>query len=97
MSPHEVTTPVAIIVLKTITLLLGALITYLAYKAYRRTGAPQLQYLSAGFGIVTLGVLLAGVTDQILEAGFQLGQLVETALVALGFAVIVYSLYTGGR
>jgi hypothetical protein len=42
-------------------------------------------------------VLLAGVTDQILEAGFQLGQLVETALVALGFAVIVYSLYTGGR
>ena len=47
-----------------------------------------------GFGIVTLGTLLGGVVDQVLRAGFQLGQLVESALLALGFAVIVYSLYT---
>ncbi|MFT4923162.1 MAG: hypothetical protein ACI8XM_002387 [Haloarculaceae archaeon] len=87
----------AIIALKTITLLLGGLITYLSYRAYQRTGAPPLQYLSVGFGIVTLGVFLAGVTDQVLDAGFQLGQLIETALVAFGFAVIVYSLYAGNR
>jgi len=47
-----------------------------------------------GFGIVTLGILLGGVVDQVLRAGFQFGQLVESALLALGFAVIVYSLYT---
>ncbi len=95
MSPHETTTPIAIIALKTLTLLLGGLITLLAYRAYRRTGARPLWYLSVGFGIVTLGSLLAGVVDQVLQAGFQLGQLVESAMVALGFAVIVYSLYAG--
>ncbi len=94
MSPHQVTTPVAIVALKTITLILGGLITYLSYRAYRRTGTPSLWYLSVGFGIVTLGSLLAGVVDQVLRAGFRLGLLVESALVALGFAVIVYSLYT---
>jgi len=95
MSPHETTTPIVIIVLKTVTLLLGGLITLLAYRAYRRTGAQPLWYLSLGLGIVTLGSLLAGVVDQVLQAGFQFGQFVESALIALGFAVIVYSLYVG--
>ena len=94
MSPHVVTTPVAIIALKTLTLLLGALITYLSYRAYRRTGAPALRALSIGFGFVTLGTLLAGVLDQVLQFRIQVGLLVESALVAVGFAVIVYSLYT---
>ncbi len=97
MSPHETTTPIAIVALKTATLLLGGLITYLSYKAYRRTGAQPLRYLSVGFGIVTLGSLLAGVVDQVFRAGFRLGQLVESALIAVGFAVIVYSLYVGEK
>ncbi|WP_159899366.1 DUF7521 family protein [Salinirussus salinus] len=94
MSPHQITTPVAIVALKTLTLLLGALITYLSYKAYRRTGAPALRALSIGFGVVTLGTLLAGVLDQVLQFRIQVGLLVESALVTVGFAVIVYSLYT---
>ena len=93
MSPHLVSVPVAIVVLKTITLVLGGAITYLALKAYRRTGARPLRFLSIGFGFVTAGALLAGVIDQVLQLSFRLGQLVETALVVIGFAVIVYSLY----
>ena len=94
MSPHQVTTPVAIIALKTLTLVLGALITYLSYKAYRRTGAPALRALSVGFGVITLGTLLAGALDQVLQFRIQVGLLVESAVVTVGFAVIVYSLYT---
>ncbi len=82
-----------ILVLKTLTLVLGAVITFLSYRAYRRTGDRSLSFLSLGFGIVTFGSLLAGIVDQLLEFGFQLGQLVETSLLAAGFAVIVYSLY----
>ena len=93
MSPHDVTVPTLIIAFKVITLLLGGLITYLAYQAYRRTGARSLQLLSVGFGVVTLGVLLAGVVDQVLRFDFRVGQLVETVLITVGFAVIVYSLY----
>ena len=93
MSPHEITTPTAIIALKTITLVLGGLITYLAYKAYRRTGTDALRALAVGFGIVTLGTLLAGVVDQVIPGAFRIGLLIESALIAAGFAVIVYSLY----
>jgi hypothetical protein len=94
VSPHTVVTPPAIIALKTVTLLLGGLITYLSYKAYRRTGAEPLRALSLGFGVVTLGTLLAGALDEVLGLGFRLGLLVESALVAVGFGIIVYSLYT---
>jgi hypothetical protein len=96
MSPHGITIPTLIVALKTLTLLLGGLITYLAYKAYQRTDARSLQLLAVGFGVVTLGVLLAGVVDQFLQYDFRIGQLVETTLVTVGFAVIVYSLYAEG-
>ena len=95
MSPHELTIPSLIVALKTITLLLGALITFFAYKAYRRTQSRSLGALSLGFGIVTLGTLLAGVADQ-LFLDFQTGLLIESALIAIGFSIIVYSLYTTG-
>lgn len=93
MSPHEITMQTAIVALKTITLLLGGLITYLAFKAYRRTDSRSLLALTVGFGVVTVGSFLAGVADQVSAAGFRLGLLIESALVAVGFAVIVYSLY----
>lgn len=82
-----------IVGLKTVTLLLGGLITYFAFKAFRRTGASSLQYLTVGFGIVTLGSLVGGVVDQILTMDPQLALTVESGLTVIGFAVIVYSLY----
>jgi hypothetical protein len=96
MSPHGITVPTAIVVIKTLTLILGGAITYLAYKAYRRTGAPSLRYLSVGFGIVTLGTLLAGIIDQVLQMELQIGLLTESVLITAGFAVILYSLYATG-
>ncbi len=92
MTQH-ITIQTAIIALKTLTLILGGLITYLAYKAYRRTGAASLRVLTIGFGIVTIGSLLAGGLDQVVGSGFRIGLLVESTLVTIGFAVIVYSLY----
>jgi len=94
MSPYEITTTTLIIGLKTLTLVLGGLITYLAYRAYRRTRSRPLGALALGFATVTLGTFLAGVVDQLLGAGFLVGLLIESALIALGFLIIVYSLYT---
>ncbi len=94
MTFQEITTTTLIIGFKTLTLILGGLITYLAYKAYRRTRSRSLAALSLGFGFVTLGTFLAGVVDQLLDAGFLTGLLIESSLIALGFFIIVYSLYT---
>jgi hypothetical protein len=84
----------AVIALKTLTLLLGGVITYLSFKAYRRTGSNALRALALGFGFVTLGSLLAGVSDQVVRLDTGAVLLIESALAAVGFAVIVYSLYT---
>lgn len=94
MSPNELTITSLILGFKTITLVLGSLITFLAYKAYRRTDDNSLGLLSLGFGIVTLGTLLAGVADQLLQADFLIGLLIQSALIAAGFLVITYSLYS---
>lgn len=88
----DTTTTTIVIGLKTLSLVLGGLITYLAFKAYRRTDDRSLGMLSLGFAVVTLGVLLAGVIDQVFDE-FIVGLLIESALVAIGFLIILYSLY----
>lgn len=82
-----------VVILKTTTLILGAVITYLSYKAYRRTGSAALRSLTLGFGLVTLGALLAGIVDQVVGLQTDIALVAESGLAAAGFAVIVYSLY----
>ncbi|WP_440008294.1 DUF7521 family protein [Halomicrococcus sp. SG-WS-1] len=82
-----------VIALKTLTLALGGLITYFAFKAYRRTGSPALRSLAIGFGVVTLGAFLAGVADQALNMNRETVLVIESGLTAIGFAAIAYSLY----
>ncbi|MFB6184774.1 MAG: hypothetical protein ABEI96_09495 [Haloarculaceae archaeon] len=90
MTPHITSTVVA---LKTISLVLGGLITYFSYKAYRRTNSQPLWFLSIGFAIVTIGALLAGVVDRLLPYAPTSALLIESSTTTIGFAVIVYSLY----
>jgi len=83
----------AIVVVKTVILLLGSGITYIAYRAYRRTGVPSLRMLGIGFGIITFGALLAGIAHQILSVSLEMGILINSVLVAIGLGIIMYSLY----
>lgn len=82
----------AVTVLKTTTLVLGALITYYAFEAYRRTRSRALRALVLGFGVVTLGSLLAGLVDRVLPLGADVALVVESAFTASGFAILLYSL-----
>lgn len=94
MSPHTFTLPTSVVAFKTLTLLLGGLITYFSYRAYDRTGSPALRALAIGFGLVTTGSLLAGVTNLFIEVPVYVSLAIESGLTTAGFAVIVYSLYT---
>lgn len=87
----RITTIVA--VLKTLTLLLGGLITYHSYTAYRRTASPALRALALGFGFVTVGAFLAGVVDQLVPVDPTLALVVESIFTTVGFVIILYSLY----
>ncbi|QLD90754.1 hypothetical protein HWV07_17565 [Natronomonas salina] len=82
----------AITAVKTLILVVGGIVTYLAYSAYRRTGDPSLRLLSFGFAFVGVGVLLAGFTFELLGVSLGVGILLESLFVLLGLSIIAYSL-----
>jgi heme/copper-type cytochrome/quinol oxidase subunit 3 len=82
----------AIAVVKTLILVVGGIVTYLAFSAYRRTYDRALGFLAVGFGLIVIGVLLAGVTFELLSVALGVGILVESLFVLLGMLIIAYSL-----
>ena len=96
MSPHETAgmeVTIVLAIIKTLVLLVGSLVTYFAFKAYRRTGQQALGLLASGFGIITLGLVSAGVSYELLSVPLAVGIIIESTLVLVGFIVIAYSLY----
>lgn len=89
--------PLIVIGFKTVTVLLGGLITYFAARAALRTRATGLTYLAVGFATITVGSLIAGVADQLFGLPTNVALIFENALTAVGFAVIAYSLYVTSR
>ena len=79
---------------QTATLVFGGVITFLAVRAYRRTGSPALRALSIGIGLLTVGALVGGVLHQLFEVQLETGVVVQSVCTAAGFAFITFSLYT---
>lgn len=79
--------------MKTLNLFLGGVITYYAYRAYRRTAATPLRALAVGFGMITVGALFAGSIDRFTMLSTDVSLVVESLFTAGGFVVILYSLY----
>ncbi|MFB6236736.1 MAG: hypothetical protein ABEH81_07475 [Halopenitus sp.] len=86
-------TVTAIAAVKAVILILGCGITYIAYKAYRRSGDRSVGVLGVGFGIITVGAVISGVAYQLFSVSLTSGILVNSLFVAVGLAVIMYSLY----
>jgi len=84
---------VAIAVVKSVILLLGGGITVIAYRAYQRTGDPSLGVLGLGFGVITLGALISGAANQFFAVSLETGVLANSIFLAVGLAIIMYSLY----
>ncbi|GAA0727692.1 MULTISPECIES: DUF7521 family protein [Haloferacaceae] len=83
----------AIAIVKFVILILGGGITYIAFKAYRRTGENSLRVLGIGFGVLTLGALLTGVANQFFSVSLAYVVLINSMFVAFALAIIMYSLY----
>lgn len=88
----ELEVRIAIAVVKTLILVTGGAVTYLAYRAYRRTGDRSLRLLSYGFALVGVGVLLGGFTYELLAVSLGVGIFLESLFVLAGLSVIAYSL-----
>lgn len=79
--------------LKLIIVLLGMVLIYLALKGYRKTRRKDLIFLALGFALITAGSVAAGILFEFL--GFQLVdvEIVESAMIVLGFASLIYSIF----
>lgn len=94
MTPSvEMSATIALAVVKTLVLVVGSVITFFAYKAYRRTRERSLGMFALGFGLATLGLVLAGMSFELLGVSLMTGILLESLLMLAGFVVIAYSLY----
>jgi hypothetical protein len=85
---------VLLVAAQTATLVFGGVITFLAFRAFRRTGSPALRALAIGIGLLTAGALVGGILHQLLGVALELGVVVQSVFTAVGFAVLTYSLYT---
>lgn len=89
------TATVLLVATETVTFILGALITFLAYRAFSRRQEPALRALMLGFGLVTLGSVVGGALSYVGDVSPLVGTSLGSAVTAAGFAVILHSLYVG--
>lgn len=84
---------VTLVVAKTVVLVCGAVLTTLTYRAYSRTRSAAMRALTLGIGLMTVGGVLAGSLHQLAGVAVATSTAVESVFMALGFAVMTYSLY----
>lgn len=88
----ELLAPVLVLV-KVIVLLLGGLVSLLAYRAYKRTQTAGLQYFALGLAVITLGTALVGGLHHVVGIQLMLGLLLESLIICAGFLIIMVGLY----
>ncbi|MFC7199744.1 DUF7521 family protein [Halospeciosus flavus] len=81
------------VAVKLLTIALGFLIAYQAYRGYQRNNAQTLLYVAIGFVLISIGGVLEGLLVEVsgfslVEAGF-----VASLLVTAGMLSILYALY----
>ena len=72
----------------------GGLVTVYAFRAARRTGQRSLWLLALGIGFVAVGSIATGGLPILVDSGVSLWMGVGSTLLAVGFVILSYSLYT---
>lgn len=80
-------------VVKIAALVLGGVVSLLAYRAYQRTQIEGLQYFAIGLLVITIGTFLVGVFHHLLGVPSVQGMVLESLIVCAGFLVMIYGLY----
>lgn len=82
-----------LIIAKFVTMVLGFLIAYQAYRGYRRNNSRPMLYVAIGFVFVSFGAVIEGILFDVVGLSIFLSGTIQTAIVAAGMIVILYSLY----
>jgi hypothetical protein len=84
---------IELVIAKLVTVGLGLLITYQAYRGYRTYGSEPMLYVAIGFLFISVGAVIEGLLFDVVGLSIFLAGTIQTAIVAAGMLVILYSLY----
>ncbi|WP_336134685.1 DUF7521 family protein [Natronomonas amylolytica] len=84
---------IELVIAKLVTVGLGLLITYQAYRGYKVHGSKPMLYVAIGFLFISIGSVIEGVLFDVAGLSIFLAGTIQTAVVAVGMLVILYSLY----
>ncbi|QIB74589.1 hypothetical protein GL213_07985 [Halogeometricum borinquense] len=83
---------ILLVVVKIVALVLGGIVSLMAYRAYNRTRIAGLQFFAIGLAVITLGTFLVGVFHHLGGASATIGMLLESVIISIGFVVMIYGL-----
>jgi hypothetical protein len=84
---------IELVIAKLITMVLGFLIAYQAYRGYRKHDSKPMLYLAVGFLFISVGAIIEGILFDVVGLEIYIAGTVQTVIVAVGMLVILYSLY----
>lgn len=84
---------IELVIAKIITMVLGLLIAFTAYRGYRVAGSEPMLYVAIGFFFISVGAVIEGVLFEIVGLDIFVAGAVQTGIVAIGMLVVLYSLY----
>lgn len=80
-----------VLFIKALVAPVGIGLTILAYRAYRESGDASLRLFTLGFGAITVGSIFGGGIDRLFGVGINIGLLVQSLFLAIGFLVLARS------
>ncbi|WP_254538779.1 DUF7521 family protein [Halomarina litorea] len=84
---------IGLVIAKLVTMALGFVIAYQAYRGYRRANSQSMLYLAVGFAIISFGAIIEGILFDVVGLTFHNAGTVATAIVAIGMLTILYALF----
>ena len=93
--PHETagTEVVSLmLLLKSLIVVMGGVVTWYAFKAYRRTRSRSLGTLATGFALITFGAVAGGLAHELLRTSLAFGIVLEGVFILLGLSLVGYSI-----
>ena len=82
-----------LVVAKLVTMALGFLIAYQAFRGYRRYRSRPMLFVGVGFLFISFGAVIEGLLFEVVGLSIFEAGAVQTSLVAVGMLFVLYSLY----
>ena len=88
---------IELVIAKLVTMLLGFLIAYQAYRGYRRNDSQPMFYVAVGFIFISFGAVIEGILFDLIGLSLLDAGTVATIIVAVGMLSVLYALYGGNQ